>query len=282
MVRAGDMRFQVSLERRSSTQDVAGEPVDSWVVFATRRCAIERFTGREVWTSEERHARTPTVFRLRYLEGVEPDMRLMFGTRSFNILSVVDVGELHEQLIITAEEELEANVLSGTSTVYTKTFTVMLPAAADLSSVHASVLATAVNAFPGPFTDPDFPRNLQVDLASGWDGGDITIAGTDQFDAAVIEVFTTGSGVTRVGTKIFKTVTAISKASVGVAAAGATVGVGNKLGVVGRLADTESAILMVNNAAEPATLDDTYDAFTPTVTVPNGSASYALLVNVSE
>lgn len=169
----------------------------------------------------------------------------------------------------------------GGPAAFAKVFVVAVPALADLVAVHAAFAGNdASNTFPGPITNPDVPRNLQVALASGWDGGDVTAVGTDQFDAAVTETFTTGSGVTRVGVKVFKTVTSLTKATVGASAAAATVGIGNKLGITGVLVDTTSAVLLCDNTGEPATLDATYDAFTPT-TLPNGAFSYALIANVS-
>lgn len=158
-------------------------------------------------------------------------------------------------------------------------FTLVAPAAADLVSVHAAFAGNnASNAFPGPFASPAVPRNLQVDLGVGWDGGDVTVRGT-RFGAAISEVFATGSGVTRVGSKVFDAVSSASKGAVGVDAATASIGAGNKLGASEPFVDSTSAVLFVDNVAEPATLDVATSAFTP-VTVPNGVLNYALIANI--
>lgn len=104
MMRAGDMRHQVTIEQRSTTQDAAGEPSLTWSTYVTRRAAVDRAAGREVWASAQRQGRVPVVFRLRYLSGVTPAMRIVWGGRVHNILSAVDQGGLGEELIITAEE----------------------------------------------------------------------------------------------------------------------------------------------------------------------------------
>lgn len=164
---------------------------------------------------------------------------------------------------------------------YAKVFTVLLPAQADLVSVHAAHAASGISPFPSP-ASPDKPRNLQVFMDSGWDGGDVRVDGTDQFDVAVFEVFATGSNVTRVGSKVFKTVTSVTKTLVGTGAT-ASVGIGNSLGLAGHLlAGSVDAMLFVNNLAEPGTLDSTYNSFTPTGTLPDGLTSYALIVNVTD
>ncbi len=104
MVRAGAMRFQVVLMQRATTQDAAGETLNTWSAFATRRAAIQRTPGTELFAAAGRNGRVPTVFRLRWLEGVTPGMRVEYDSRLFNIISAVDQEEIGEELVITAEE----------------------------------------------------------------------------------------------------------------------------------------------------------------------------------
>lgn len=104
MVRTGEMRHQVRIEVRTATQDAAGQQADYWTEVVTRRAAIDRMPGSEVWASAQRSGRVPTVFRLRFLEGVSPGMRLVCDEKVFNILSAVDMAGRREELVITAEE----------------------------------------------------------------------------------------------------------------------------------------------------------------------------------
>jgi len=139
--------------------------------------------------------------------------------------------------------------------------------------------AIAANAVSRNFTvsSPAAPRNLRVTMATSWDGGDVTVTGTDQSGAAQTEVFLTGSNVVRVGVKVFKTVTAATKGAVaGVTTNTASIGTGDKLGAG---IDPTGALLFAGGVSEAATLDATNKAFTPT-TLPTGSVDYALLVNV--
>ena len=106
-MRAGDMRHQVRLEERTTLQDAAGEPQLTWNLVAERRASIERSPGREVWASAQRSGRVPTVFRLRYLDGVTPAMRLIFDGKVYDILSAIDQAGRGEELLITAEEHVE-------------------------------------------------------------------------------------------------------------------------------------------------------------------------------
>jgi len=108
MVHAGKMRHQITIEVRSQVQDAAGEPQNVWNVFATVR-AEELYTpGREIWASAQRAARVPAIFKIRYLEGVTPAMRLIFNGRVHNILSAIDPDNGRKlEMVLTTEEWVE-------------------------------------------------------------------------------------------------------------------------------------------------------------------------------
>jgi hypothetical protein len=146
------------------------------------------------------------------------------------------------------------------------------------NEVHALYDGTDATTTTG-FTNPDVPRNLRVVKASTWDGGTLSVTGTDQYDDPVTESFpATGAG-TEVGVKIFKTVTSFTKGTpAGVTGAGVSIGTGDKLGIVGNI-DTAIGTLRVGTTAEAVTVDATYDAFTPT-TVPDGAVDYTFATNI--
>jgi SPP1 family predicted phage head-tail adaptor len=98
------MRHRVTLQRRATGTDAAGGVLNAWEDFATRRASLDRAAGSEVWASAQRSGRVPAVFRLRYLAGVEPGMRLVFDGRPHNILSAVDQEGRRAELVITTEE----------------------------------------------------------------------------------------------------------------------------------------------------------------------------------
>lgn len=116
MVRAGAMRHVVRIEVRSSTQDAAGEPVYAWSTFATVRAAMQRATGRELFESQQRNGRVPTIFRIRYLDGVTPAMRLVLLSTNavYDIISVVDEEGRREEMVLTTEEHVGETSAMGT------------------------------------------------------------------------------------------------------------------------------------------------------------------------
>ena len=110
MLNLGDMRWRVVIERRVATQDEAGQPTDEWVNVARRRAAVMALAGREAFAAQQRLGRVPTIFRLRYLDGIEPKMRLTCDGKRYDIDSAFDPDGMREELRITALELVEEAV----------------------------------------------------------------------------------------------------------------------------------------------------------------------------
>lgn len=150
------------------------------------------------------------------------------------------------------------------------------PAADSAAGVHAAN-GSDVQTWPGPFTSPVVPRNISITFGALWDGGDVTITGTNQFDAAITEVIADVAGSKVEGVKTFKTVTAITHQLAG-AGGGitATAGWGHKFGIAKTLAAAIGA-LACDSVTEAAAWDATYNAFIPT-TLPDGAHDYTWAV----
>lgn len=148
--------------------------------------------------------------------------------------------------------------------------------AAKAVEIHAAVLETAANLFPGPFTNPAIPRSVEIVFASGWAGGDVTVYGTNQFGAAISEVIADNPGNTVAGVKIFKTITSASKETVaGSGTDTCLLQTGAKIGFLATIA-AAFGICLCGATSEAVTIDTTYHAWTPT-TAPNGTNDYTLV-----
>lgn len=113
MVRAGQLRHVIRIERRSATPDAAGERVLTWSLVAERRCGVERAPGQEVWASAGRNARVPTVFLLRYDDTVMAsfvigETRVVFGGKFYNVTSCFDPDGMKVEMKLTTIEDVEA------------------------------------------------------------------------------------------------------------------------------------------------------------------------------
>lgn len=131
------------------------------------------------------------------------------------------------------------------------------PAAAGVD-VHAAIASDNAAAVTTALTNPDVPRTLQVVFDAAWDGGDVTVVGTDQFDAAVTEVIADVAGTTVQGVKVFKTVTSINQQTVGTGGSKtATVQTAAKLGL-SALPSAPGALATVDGVNTTASLNTTY------------------------
>ncbi len=99
-MRAGDLRNRVKIQSKSVTRNTFGEEVVSWVDVATVWAAIEPLSGREFLAAQAVNAELTVRIRIRYRTGIDSSMRVLFGTRVFEIISppinpVSDKRELH-------------------------------------------------------------------------------------------------------------------------------------------------------------------------------------------
>lgn len=148
------------------------------------------------------------------------------------------------------------------------------PVAASATAVHAAVAATAANIFAAPFGSIEaWGRNLTVTFGAGWDGGNVTVTGTDQFGQVISETFLSNAGGSRTGSKTFRTVTGAVKTAIGASSDGASIGIGAKLGVPFAFTAGQN---FTDSVGEAATLDTTNYNFAPS-SVPNASRNYKFL-----
>lgn len=209
------------------------------------------------------------------IDGAADSTVILRGVRALGRVEVEGTLDADGTTEITTLAYAGSGAATGTQAVL---LNLGAPAAADVDIVHAAVEEGAANAFPGPITNPVVPRNITATFAAGWQGGDITVVGTDQFDQALTEVIADTAGSTVAGVKIFKTVTSISKETLAGTTDTVTIGIGDKLGITAKLADT-AGLLFVDNVAEAGTFDKTYNGVLPT-TVADAANVYKVLVNV--
>jgi SPP1 family predicted phage head-tail adaptor len=106
-LRLGAMRHTVEIERRTTAQQESGQQKDEWVLVARRRAQLVAIPGVETRAAQQELGRVPTVFRLRYIDGVLPSMRLTCDGKLYDIVSAIDPdGGLKAALEVTALEQV--------------------------------------------------------------------------------------------------------------------------------------------------------------------------------
>jgi SPP1 family predicted phage head-tail adaptor len=106
-VKIGKLRHWITIEQVVETQDFDGSVIETWSTFAAVQASIEPISGREYFAAQSTQADVTHRISLRYLEGVIPKMRVKYGLRIFDILSVINVNERNRELQLMCRESID-------------------------------------------------------------------------------------------------------------------------------------------------------------------------------
>lgn len=90
ILRIGPLRHRIALQAGSGTQGGYGNIPLTFSTYATVWASVEPLNGRELLNAQQIHAETTVRVRLRYLSTVTNKNRIVFDSRTFEILSVID------------------------------------------------------------------------------------------------------------------------------------------------------------------------------------------------
>lgn len=116
MIDIGRLDKRITIQNRSSTLDIFGQPVDSWVDLATVWASIKYIGGREKLRSGVVDANLNVTIAVRYSETLMPPKqadawRIVYnargGTRYFSVVGNRDVDEKHKHIIFDCVEGSE-------------------------------------------------------------------------------------------------------------------------------------------------------------------------------
>jgi head-tail adaptor len=104
-MRAGRIRNAATIQVNTPSQDTIGGPVDSWATFSDPWwCELVQTKGGEAFRGRAVHASADSVAIGRYLAGVTAQMRLVLGSRTFDVLNVYDHENRHSKLELDLRE----------------------------------------------------------------------------------------------------------------------------------------------------------------------------------
>ncbi len=105
-MRAGPLRCRVTIEAPVEAQGSDGSIVTTWETFTTAWASIEPIIGREYFTQQREQATVSHKIRMRYVPGITHKMRVVWGTRFFEIESVLNVGERDREFVLMCSESV--------------------------------------------------------------------------------------------------------------------------------------------------------------------------------
>jgi SPP1 family predicted phage head-tail adaptor len=106
-MRPGKLRHGIAIERVAETQDADGSVIEAWSTYATVHGSIEPISGREYFAAQSTQADVTHRIGIRYLSGIVPKMRVKYGSRIYDILSVINIDERNRELQLMCRESID-------------------------------------------------------------------------------------------------------------------------------------------------------------------------------
>lgn len=108
MLAAGNLNTRVTIESRSTSTDLHGQPVETWAPFASAWAWIRVPTGvaaSERIQADREIAPVAVSVRIRYRTDITPAMRVVYGVATWQISSVIEdvAGREYVDLVCVKE-----------------------------------------------------------------------------------------------------------------------------------------------------------------------------------
>lgn len=103
-MRAGWLRHRLTIQELVGSQNSYGEVVQTWSDVATIWGSIEPLRGKEYIEAATARASVDHRIRVRYRSDITPGKRIEYGSRTFEIVSVIDVLEKHKEMELMCKE----------------------------------------------------------------------------------------------------------------------------------------------------------------------------------
>jgi len=105
--RTGKKRHRVAVQSYTVTSRSAqGDPIRSFSTVATYWAQIEPLTGREMDRGDKQEQIATHRITMRFFTpGMDASYRMVFKTRVFNIVNVINVGERSIDTVVEVQEQ---------------------------------------------------------------------------------------------------------------------------------------------------------------------------------
>lgn len=101
---AGKLNREIFFQIKSDSFGTNGEPLDVWATIFSKWAHVITTGGGEFYAAQKLNESTSCVFSIRFTTRVKTTHRIVYGSKTFEILSTNDVDGAHEELLISAKE----------------------------------------------------------------------------------------------------------------------------------------------------------------------------------
>jgi SPP1 family predicted phage head-tail adaptor len=92
MMRAGQLKETIILQRATTTVDASGTPLETWAELATIRAQVIQSTTEEFMRGWGSSTEAATIFRIRWRDGITLADRVSFKGRNFDLKEIRELG----------------------------------------------------------------------------------------------------------------------------------------------------------------------------------------------
>ena len=103
-MQAGWLRHRITVQKRTATRSASGAVVESWSTHVTAWASVEPLRGQEYLAAKAQDAAVDIRIRMRYQAGITQTMRVLYGSRVFEIVSVIHILEKKRELQLMCRE----------------------------------------------------------------------------------------------------------------------------------------------------------------------------------
>ena len=100
----GKMRYQVKLQSPTSTTDAGGGRSQAWTTLGTIWANIVPKSGKERFKHDQIQDTTTHDVTIRYRPDIDAKYRILYGSRTFSIKSILNVDERDRFYLLSCTE----------------------------------------------------------------------------------------------------------------------------------------------------------------------------------
>ena len=100
----GRLRNAITIQQSIVATGSSGASTKTWTVFATVFADIRTPTGKEYFGQDKFNSQVSHVVTIRWIEGVTPSMRIIWGSRTLNIEYVSEDRTNRRMLYLDCKE----------------------------------------------------------------------------------------------------------------------------------------------------------------------------------
>ena len=103
---AGKLRHRLIIQRPPvvPVRDSTGAEVETWEPVSAVWGRVEPLSGRELYAARQFNAEVSHRVTMRFAEGIIPTMRVLFGSRAFDVHAVLNPDERNRELQLACSE----------------------------------------------------------------------------------------------------------------------------------------------------------------------------------